>query len=87
MKLSKRQRLLEAYYELTCYGGWHLVNAISDMIRLHKNATDLFDIEKEIFFAAPPADLTLYSNCTFELSGYFSWYDTEVLKSLKFTER
>lgn len=87
MKLSKRQRLLEVYYQLTCYGKWQLVDGNDRKIKLHKNPMYLFYVDKESYFLSPPTDLTLYSNCTFELSGHFSWYDAEVLESLKFVKK
>lgn len=88
MKLSKRQRLLEAYFSLTKHAGWENVESPVTSLVLYKGHTKLYNVGKERWDLIPVTHLILYPNCTYEIiEGALSYFDREILESLKFTKR
>ena len=77
-------KLHSAYYQLTCFGGWHLVDGYENEVTIIHAERRLWHSEKGSK-EYPLSKITLYKNGTYSIiKGALSVYDREVLESLKF---
>jgi hypothetical protein len=80
--------LEKAYYYLTCFGRWTLYEAYENEVVLLRGTTSLFNVDKEEYFTCPKSKLKLYRNRKYSIiEGTLSYYDREILESLKFKIR
>lgn len=80
-------KLHSAYFQLTVFGGWNLLEGYSNEVTILHSERNLW-YSQSGFNHIPFSKITLYKNGTYSIvKGALSLYDREVLESLKFKLR
>ena len=77
-------KMYTAYFHLTNFGWWNKDEACESNCTIKKPAQRLFDCENDVWINTPASRMTIYSNGTYLLIGAMSYFDREVMESLKF---